>query len=326
LAQLAERRAGIDREILRIQQTGTVDTYTPDQIRERLQELSRSARDLLSDFRQVEQNFRDVVREIHREQSQGDRDRGGLLGLTLDLVDDLHASPQGQSFDAFWRFLVVDSGRDEMNTLVETLFQRLAERDLAVPDPLLRRLKTYLHQAGGRVVETNRILAEKLNRILAERVRRELEKTRELIGAIRGLALAAVDNPPAMDAFLTLETDPHVTMVMDRPLSTAQRQTRFYTPEDSRVELDQADVAALFSQLAVDERRLRSCVNRMLDDHSQVSLPEVLARYPVEEGLAEVVTYLSLATVLNDGARDTVRYRHGDRTVTVTVPRAVYTR
>ena len=326
IRELEEKRAELDSRIALIRATGQIDSYTAVQIRERLQELGRDARDLLADFRQVEQNFRDLVREIHREQGTGERDRGSLLGLTLEMVDQLHESPQGQSFDAFWRYLVADSGRDEMNHLVQELFARVTERGEALPDALLGRLKTYLHQAGKKVVDGNRILSEKLSRILAERTRRELARTRELIAEIKQLALQAVDNPPASEEFLFLETEPRIRMVMDRPLSVVQRETRFDRAEPADERLDAADVATLFSQLAVDEKRLRGRIAELLETNTQVSLTEVLDRYPVEEGLAEVVTYLTLATLLHPTETDAVSYRHGDRVVRVVLPRAVYSR
>ena len=326
IADLEERKAQIEAEIAGIRSTGRVQSFTPVQIRERLQEISSDARGLLADFRQVEQNFRDVVREIHREQSEGRSDRGGILGFTLDMVETLHGAPQGQSFDAFWRFLVADSGRDEIDGLVDQVYRVLGERNLEGPDPLLRRLKHHLHQAGRKVVESNRILAEKLNRILAERVIREQRKTRELIAEIKRLALLTVDNPPQDEAFLAIEGDARIGAAMARRLSLPQRETLFGAAEQAAGEISAADMAALFQQLSVDDRRLRAQIRALLESHSQVSLPEVLERYPVREGLAEIVTYLSLASVVSDGSSDEVSYEREGREVRVTVPRAVYSR
>ncbi len=85
-------------------------------------------------------------------------------------------------------------------------------------------------------------------------------------------------------------------------------------------------MAALFSPLAVDEKRLRGRIAKILETNTQVSLTEVLERYPVEEGLAEVVTYLTLATLLHPTETDAVSFRHGDRVVRVVLPRAVFSR
>ncbi len=261
IRELQERRAGIGREIRRIRATGRVESFTAVQVRERFEEISRSARDLLADFRQVEQNFKELVREIFREQSSLETDRGSLLGFTLDMVDRLHSSPQGQSFESFWQFLVADSGRDEINRLVEEVFRLLAEKELASPDPFLRKLKFYLHQAGKKVIETNHLLAEKINRLLAQQVARERHKTRQLIGEIRGLALRHVDRPPETEDFLRVEGAVELAMVMDRPLSAAQRETVFALPGTAELLPAGVDLAALFAQFAVDERELSERVH-----------------------------------------------------------------
>jgi hypothetical protein len=333
VAELQEKRAEIGREIRRIRRTGRVESYTAVQVRERFEEISRSARDLLADFRQVEQNFKELVREILREQSGSDADRGSLLGFTLDMVDELHSSPQGQSFDSFWQFLVADSGRDEINRLVDEVFRLLAEKGLSARDVFLRKLKFYLHQAGKKVVETNHLLAEKINRILAQQAARERRRLRELIGEIRRLALRHVDRPPEAEDFLRLEGAPELSMVMDRPLSTAQRETVFELPEAADARLEGADLTVLFDRFVVDPKLLRERVHELLAgaERGQVTLREVVERHPVEKGLAEIVAYLSLAStmeraLISESDTDILRYRRDGKEVRVDVPRVIYLR
>ncbi len=324
IADLEQRRAEIDAEIEAIRTTGQARTFSSVQIRERLQEISRDARALLGDFRQVEENFRDLVREIHREQSEGQTDRGGILGHTLDMVEALHKAPQGQSFDAFWRFLVADSGRDEIDALVDQVYRVAGEHSVEGPDALLRRLKHHLHQAGRKVVDSNRILAEKLSRVLAERVVREQRRTRELIADIKRLALAAVDAPPREEAFLAVQGSASLGTVMARPLSLPQKETVFVRADEAEQEMSTAAFGALFSQLAVDERRLRGQIQEMLQGRSQVSLPEVLERFPAREGLAEIVTYVALASIVSDSGRDEVTFERDDGIVRLRIPRVIY--
>ncbi|OQX44916.1 MAG: hypothetical protein B0D85_06330 [Candidatus Sedimenticola endophacoides] len=54
-------------------------------------------------------------------------------------------------------------------------------------------------------------------------------------------------------------------------------------------------VDALFEQTYVDRRVLADRIKRLLQRQGQVSLSQLLARYPVEKGVAEVLGYLSLA-------------------------------
>ena len=55
------------------------------------------------------------------------------------------------------------------------------------------------------------------------------------------------------------------------------------------------DTAALFAQVVVDKERLARHVRRALQDRSQITLRELCATQPLEQGLAELLAYLQLS-------------------------------
>jgi hypothetical protein len=70
---------------------------------------------------------------------------------------------------------------------------------------------------------------------------------------------------------------------------------------------------ALFEQVYVDKARLAANIRRALQADGQISLADLAAAHPLEEGLAELVTYLSLATesrnaVIDDGHKQTLAW------------------
>jgi hypothetical protein len=66
LAELHKRRAEIDAEIVRVA-AGEIDVLDNTALKDRFQQFMQLARELLSDFREVETNFRGVDRRV-REQ------------------------------------------------------------------------------------------------------------------------------------------------------------------------------------------------------------------------------------------------------------------
>ena len=63
------------------------------------------------------------------------------------------------------------------------------------------------------------------------------------------------------------------------------------------MEGDQALAAdALFDQIYVDKTRLMAQIRRALQTRHQISLADLVKSFPLEQGLAELVAYLSLAT------------------------------
>ena len=97
LKQLEQQRAELDRQIDQIYETAQVHTlYTPIQLRERFFEASSMTRQLLRDFRQVEERFRDIARDLQRAQLQPGARKGALVEYVLDADARLKESEQGR--------------------------------------------------------------------------------------------------------------------------------------------------------------------------------------------------------------------------------------
>lgn len=100
---------------------------------------------------------------------------------------------------------------------------------------------------------------------------------------------------------------------MERPLwsPSASPALRAAPVASGVVDLTDPALFQLHNRFWVDERRLRDQIEALLEDQPSCTLAEVIGRFPVKRGLAEVLTYLSIAsrearhTV--DGRREAIR-------------------
>ena len=79
-----------------------------------------------------------------------------------------------------------------------------------------------------------------------------------------------------------------------RPLHSSQPPARV----DSLIapaEVEPADYEALFSQRFIDTAALASNIRAVVPPRSRVDLAEILTLFPVEDGVAEILGYLSLS-------------------------------
>jgi hypothetical protein len=107
---LARRRDDIEREIERVRE-GSAGPLDATEVKERYAQVADTARRLLADFRQVEENFR-VLDSLTRERiATSTQPKGALLEEIFGETDHIHRSDQGKSFDAFWEFLMSPHGR-----------------------------------------------------------------------------------------------------------------------------------------------------------------------------------------------------------------------
>ena len=168
LERLEEEKAALEAEIAELRSTGLVERYEAGKTRELFLRASDEARRLLADFRQVEANFRDVTRRVQERRLLDEATKGDLVGYVIDEDDALKASDQGRSFYAFWRFLISRAKKEEWQGLLEAAYALPEVEALARDHDLLRHIVCHLSEAGQKVVQSNRRLAEQLRRMLDE--------------------------------------------------------------------------------------------------------------------------------------------------------------
>lgn len=292
IAELERRKAAIDEEIARIR-AGRLEFMDETQLKERFLQMTGIARALLADFRQVEQNFRDLDRDVRMRIATWEGTKGELLEDVFGERDVIADSDQGKSFRAFWDFLMAPARQEELTTLLERI---LALDPIAAlgPDRRLARIHYDWLEAGETAQRTVARLSEQLRRYLDEQAWLENRRIMTLLRGIEQRALAVRATPPPA-AFMQLdEPAPRIELPMERPLYSPPIKPRI--AQQVLVEGDE-DIAAdaLFEQVYVDRERLRAHIRRALQTREQVALTTLLAEHPLQQGLAELVAYLSLA-------------------------------
>ncbi len=325
IAELERRRAAIDAEIQRIR-AGQFTLMDPTQLRERFIQAVETARALLADFRQVEQNFRDLDRQVRERIATWEGGKGAVLEEVMGERDAITASDQGKSFQAFWDFLMSPARQEELSRLLERV---LALEPIAAldPDPRLRRIHYDWLTAGEATQRTVARLSEQLRRFLDDQAWLENRRIMGLLRQIEQHALA-LRADPLPDPVMTISAPaPDVRLPMDRPLF--RPPFRAAIVHEPVVEGDE-DVTTdpLFQQVYVDKDRLRAILRQALQTRRQITLEELLAAHPLRQGAAELVAWLSIAEgrgVIDESRSFTAEWTdaHGRRRL-ARVPTAIF--
>jgi hypothetical protein len=327
--ELARRRHEIDAEIERIE-AGDLSVLDSSGVRDRYQQFAATARELLADFREVEENFRKLDRQLREKIAGWQGGKGELLDDVLGSRESIAGSDQGRSFHAFCDFLLSQARQEELSELLAKVDQ-LA--DTAERDPRLRRVHYDWLDAAERTQATVRQLSEQLRRFLDDQVWFENRRVIDILREIEATALRLRDTP-VKDLLVEIDaTAPAVTLPFERPLYIPVRKPRIDSDDIRPAGADeQTDPSALFEQVYVDPGPLRDAVRAALRREFQVSLAELVSREPLHQGLAELVTYLSLKdesfeTVFDDSHSEQVRWIGPDgRGRAAVMPRVTFTR
>lgn len=333
LAELRRKREDIDAEILRVQ-SGDLPLLDDSALKDRFQQFMKGARELLSDFREVEYNFRQLDRRVRERIALWEGGKGALLEEIMGERDSIADSDQGRSFRAFWDFLLSSHRQEEFTNLLDRVLGLRAVAELE-PDARTRRVHYDWMEAGEHTQRTVAQLSQQLRRFLDDQAWLENRRIMDILHGIESKALSLRDAQPVGNVMEIAEPATDIVLSMERPLYKPAIKAVIANLELLAGDED-IDAATLFDQIVVDKLRLVRHIRLALQSRTQITLSELVATQPLEQGLAELVAYLQLgsdtfATVVDEDTLEPVRWqvvaRDGSAlTRRAHLPRLIFTR
>lgn len=295
LAYLKGQAEKIAAEIRAIEETGEVKPGLDEvQIKERFLQAESTATAILADFREVEENFRELTRQVQADVVKWTRGKGELLEKIFSESDIIRNSEQGRSFMAFWRFLMFSQQQDDLRETLSQVENTPALKAI-VHEHSLAEINHEWVQAAAAVQKTLAQLSAQIRRYVDEDYLREERSIYQLIQRIESKAVDRCEKMP-QGTFMEMDILPKVHLPMERRLFAPPRKTQLESPELTAGDASSGSIEAIFNQVIVDREKLRKNVRECLREREEVTLAEVLAVHPLELGLAELLGYLVLAS------------------------------
>jgi len=328
IIELQKKKREIDKEIDAIRD-GHIIRLSDTALRDRAQQVESTAMDLLRDFREVENNLRQLDKEVREKIATWDGRKGQLLEEILQERDAISDSDQGQSFQAFWNFLMSFDRQAELTEMLVKVMGFDAVRELQL-DPRLKRIHYDWLDAASHTQRTVAKLSRQLRRFLDDKTYLENKRIIDILQDIQAAAIDVRDNLPEGVFMEVDESAATVALPFERPPFSPPVKPVI---EVDVIEADGTDINAdvLFEQFMVDRAKLESRINTMLQTSEQISLSELTKKYPVEKGVAELVSYFAIAAekraVFDEEKQEEIILQ--DETANakhVQVPRVIFTR
>ncbi len=293
LAELQRQRDDIDAQMEQIR-SGEIPVMSGPEAVDHFHQLTTQAKDLLADFREVEQNFRKLDRSLREQISMWEGSQGDLLESIFSSQQDISGSLQGRTFQGFWDYLMSPQLRSELRDLLEraTRIEALAKQDGLYS---ITGMQTDWLPAVEQTQATVRQLSAQIRRLLDDKVFLENKRIMQLIRSIESSAVAVRGKPPSGPFSELPGHDVPVALPFERPLYEPSRQVAINDVVSVAEDLD-VDANALFDQFHVDPQRLETNIDAVLADAAQATLADITDAFPLSQGLAELVTYFQLAT------------------------------
>jgi Protein of unknown function (DUF3375) len=297
IAALHAERARIDRDIAALR-GGVVRTLPADRALERAREIIQLADELTGDFRRVRDEFDRLNRGLRQSLVENDGSRGDVLEQLFAGVDLIGESDAGKTFSAFWRLLTDPAQSAGLFDALEAVVARPFARQLSSRERrFLLDLTASLMNEGSAVHDVLQHFARSLKAFVQSREFKEQRRLHALLKAAAQAGLQAKEHVRAnqpLDFAITL-TSSRVRSASQWVLyDPAQRVADPAMGVAAESELSLEAVADLVRQSEIDFRTLRRHIRAALDRSPQVSVGELLAGFPAEQGLGSVVGYVAL--------------------------------
>ena len=288
---LEEKKLEIEQQIQRIKIGEDVKVFEEFEIVPRFNQLNQSAKELLSDFKEI-------TKGIYQKHAEGSLSKSDILEFTFDALESLKESQQGKSFYAFWSFILNPDLQHKWESLTKDLYTTLEEKSIPIRDTFLIGMKKHLHSSGQKVYKANDKMAEKLSRIIRENESSKSEATKKIIQDIKKQLVEISKSKNKPDISFELETSTEINIPFERKLTKEQSEEVTYTdrPKIANEDITSSNqLGRLFSQSNIDKDLLRKRVKDVLKEKSQTTLLDIVENYGgLEKGLPELFGYIAI--------------------------------
>jgi hypothetical protein len=294
LRELNAKKQAIENEIEDIN-NGKIDILDDRQIKEQYLMIEETAKYLLADFRQVEDNFRNLDRDFRKKIITTSQTKGKVLDDFWQQRDFLLETDQGKSFTAFWEFLLLQSRQEELDELINEILNIPAVRQLQKDTFRIENIRNNLVEAGDKTKRTTNALWEQLRKFLEHKSFFENRIIHENITKI--FKIVSEDTNVDFTKTLSLNLDEviKIDLIVDKPLFKVPQKIKF-AQNDFEMGETTADNHTVFEQFEINITELRNNVRNALKHKTQISFTDLIQEFPVRKGVAEVVAYIEIAS------------------------------
>ncbi len=290
---LEDQKNKLDQDIAKAKQ-GTIEIFDDTKIKERYRYAEETAKRLLGDFRQVEQNFRDLDRDVREKIIKSSATKGELLDDIFQEQDFLWTTDQGKSFKAFWEFLMSRKKQDELEVLIKTVLE-LPQVAKIVEESGIKRIKNSLIDAGDKVTRTNDGLIEQLRKFVEQKVLSENRRILRSIEEIERILLDEKESKGLSETEFEIDGLFKGNFFLNRLPFSPPKPIKFEKQEAQEGEVETTD-DVLFEQFNIDTQALKNRIESMLKHQKQVTLNEIVNKFGITQGISEVVAFYQIAS------------------------------
>ena len=294
IKDLSRKREEIDEEILRIRETGEAPIFGEDIIRDQVYDLSDLVEHFLSDFRAIEEFFKDHAREISKLYAKGDASKGDIVEHVLDADEELRNCDQGKSYFGFRSMMTNPALARQFRKLAEQTSDIARRRGLDPNKTFLSLSDRLFGEAGSAHGAYGRI-SRKLRQVVGDHAGGGGRQVRKTLSQIRKDAYLLREVPP-IDWDFEIDIRPQFFGLMESDF-WEPKSVEAFAPISTAKNEDSKWINEILSSVGepLDLKKFRERVDEELEETETILLTDMVNKYPLERGVVDVVCYRVVA-------------------------------
>ena len=294
IKDLSRKREEIDEEILRIRETGEAPIFGEDIIRDQVYDLSDLVEHFLSDFRAIEEFFKDHAREISKLYAKGDASKGDIVEHVLDADEELRNCDQGKSYFGFRSMMTNPALARQFRKLAEQTSDIARRRGLDPNKTFLSLSDRLFGEAGSAHGAYGRI-SRKLRQVVGDHAGGGGRQVRKTLSQIRKDAYLLREVPP-IDWDFEIDIRPQFFGLMESDF-WEPKSVEAFAPISTAKNDDSKWINEILSSVGepLDLKKFRERVDEELEETETILLTDMVNKYPLERGVVDVVCYRVVA-------------------------------
>jgi hypothetical protein len=285
-----------------------MDVLDDRQIKEQYFLIEETAKNLLSDFRQVEQNFRDLDRRFRQKIITTNLTKGKVLEDLFQQQTNLLEEDQGKSFNAFWEFLLSQSKQDEFEKILNEVLNLPAVQEVQRENFNIANVRNDLIEAGDKTKRSTNSLLEQLRKYLEHKSFTENKRIYDNIQEMLRIISIKVENDFTKLDLLELDN----VIDIDLTLGHGWDVRGFKPPEKIKFANNNpeegkgtSDKNQLYEQFEISVAELKNNIKSALKNKRHITFIDFVKEFEIKKGVAEVVAYVEIAS--NEKSRHIVK-------------------
>ncbi len=307
MKELEKKRKQIEQEIEDIKH-GKMDVLDDRQIKEQYFLIEEMAKNLLSDFRQVEQNFRELDRRFRQKIITTSLAKGKVLEDLFQQQNNLLEEDQGKSFNAFWEFLLSQSKQDEFEEMLNDVLHLPAVQEVQRENFSIANLRNDLIEAGDKTKRSTNSLLEQLRKYLEHKSFTENKRIYDNIQEALKIISLHADKDFSKLNLVELDNVIDIDLMLGHGWDTRgfkpPEKIKFANnnPEEGK---GTSDKNHLYEQFEISIADLKNNIKSALKNKTHITFAEFVKDFEIKKGVAEIVAYVEIAS--NEKSRHIVK-------------------